>query len=133
MPLMQDRVGDYQSEQGREFLKSRSPLFRVDNIQRPLLIGQGAKDPRVKQPESDQIVHAMKEHQIPVTYMLFPEEGHGFDRPENNIAFFAVSEAFLAQHLGGEYEPIGDDFAGAKFEVPEGADVVPGLADAAIS
>ena len=63
----------------------------------------------------------MKEKKIPVTYMLYPEEGHGFDRPEDNMSFFAVSEAFLSQHLGGQYEQIGDSFEGAKFEVPEGA------------
>lgn len=129
MPMMQQRVGDYKSEEGREYLKTISPLYMVDKIKKPLLIGQGAKDPRVKQPESDQIVAAMKEKSIPVTYMLYPEEGHGFDRPENNISFFAVSEAFLSEHLGGRYEPIGDAFKGANFEVPEGADGVPGLSD----
>jgi dipeptidyl aminopeptidase/acylaminoacyl peptidase len=129
MPLMQDRVGDYKSKEGREFLKKCSPLFMVDKIKKPLLIGQGAQDPRVKQPESDQIVAAMKEKNIPVTYMLFPEEGHGFDRPENNISFFAVSEAFLSEHLGGRYEPIGEAFKGANFKVPEGAQGVPGLSE----
>ncbi|HMP80806.1 MAG TPA: S9 family peptidase, partial [Pirellulaceae bacterium] len=108
MSLMQTRVGDYRTEEGREFLRSRSPLFRVDQIRKPLLIGQGAQDPRVKQAESDQIVQAMQERGIPVTYMLYPEEGHGFDRPENNISFFAVTEAFLARHLGGRYEEIGN-------------------------
>ncbi len=130
MPMMKDRVGDYTTEEGQEFLKTRSPLFKVDQITRPLLIGQGAKDPRVKQPEADQIVGAMKERNIPVTYMLYPEEGHGFDRPENNKSFFAVTEAFLAQHLGGLYEPIGNDFEGANFTVPEGTAGVPGLPEA---
>ncbi len=130
MPMMKDRVGDYTSEEGQEFLKTRSPLYMVEKIKRPLLIGQGAKDPRVKQPEADQIVAAMKEKNIPVTYMLYPEEGHGFDRPENNISFFAVTEAFLAQHLGGNYEPIGNAFEGANFEVPEGENGVPGLSEA---
>jgi len=127
MSMMQDRVGNWKSEKGREELKKASPLFMVEKIKRPLLIGQGAKDPRVKQAEADQIVAAMKEKKIPVTYMLYPEEGHGFDRPENNMSFFAVSEAFLSQHLGGQYEQIGDSFEGAKFEVPEGAEGVPGL------
>ncbi len=127
MPMMKDRVGDWTTDEGRRALEKVSPLFHVDQIRRPLLIGQGAQDPRVKQSESDQIVAAMKQKNIPVTYMLYPEEGHGFDRPENNISFFAVSEAFLAEHLGGRYQPIGDDFKGAKFEVPAGADEVPGL------
>ncbi|MEM7453873.1 MAG: S9 family peptidase [Planctomycetota bacterium] len=130
MPMMQTRVGDYTSEEGREFLQTRSPLFKVDEITRPLLIGQGANDPRVKQEESDQIVAAMQEKKIPVTYMLYPEEGHGFDRPENNISFFAVSEVFLATHLGGRYQPLEGAFEGANVEVPAGSEDVPGLIEA---
>ena len=65
-----------------------------------------------------------------MTYVLFPDEGHGFARPENNLAFYAVAEAFLAKQLGGRYEPIGDDFAGSTITVPDGSDQVPGLADA---
>ncbi len=64
-----------------------------------MLIGQGANDPRVKQAESDQIVKSMQDKKIPVTYVLFPDEGHGFARPENRLAFYAVTEAFLANHL----------------------------------
>ncbi|MCA9208202.1 MAG: S9 family peptidase, partial [Planctomycetales bacterium] len=127
MPVMKTRVGDNSTEVGREFLESRSPLFFVDKIQRPLLIGQGKHDPRVKQSEADQIVAAMTEKKIPVTYMLFLEEGHGFAKPENRFAFYAVTEAFLAEHLGGRYEPIGEAFDGAVFEVPNGVDGVPGL------
>ena len=102
------RVGDISTEEGREFLWARSPLSKVDAIEKPLLIGQGANDPRVKQAESDQIVAALREHDIPVTYVLFPDEGHGFARPENNIAFWAIAEQFLAEHLGGRAEPVGD-------------------------
>ncbi|MCA9186222.1 MAG: S9 family peptidase [Pirellulaceae bacterium] len=130
MPVMKSRVGDHETEEGREFLLSRSPLQLVDRIQRPLLIGQGAQDPRVKKAEADQIVSAMQEHGIPVTYMLYPQEGHGFTRPENRFAFYAVTEAFLAEHLGGRYEQIGDAFAGAVFEVPVGKEQVPGLEQA---
>jgi dipeptidyl aminopeptidase/acylaminoacyl peptidase len=130
MPVMKLRVGDWTTEKGREFLKSRSPLFKVEEIQRPLLIGQGAQDPRVKQAEADQIVEAMNEKNIPVTYMLYPKEGHGFARPENRFAFYAVTEAFLAENLGGRYEEIGDAFEGADFVVPSGADQVPGLKQA---
>jgi dipeptidyl aminopeptidase/acylaminoacyl peptidase len=121
------RMGDHRTEEGRKLLKSRSPLTYVDRIIRPLLIGQGANDPRVNQAESDQIVHAMQEKNIPVTYVLYPDEGHGFARPENNISFFAVAEAFLAEHLGGRYEPIGSDFEGSSITVPVGAEFVPGL------
>ncbi len=127
MPVMKRRVGDYETDEGRAFLESRSPLFKVDEIKRPLLIAQGKFDPRVKQAESDQIVEAMTKSDIPVTYMLFQEEGHGFAKPENRFAFYAVTEAFLAEHLGGRYEAIGDAFDGAKFDVPSGKDQVPGL------
>ena len=128
--LFTSRVGDFRTEEGRELLVRRSPLTYVDDIQKPLLIGQGANDPRVKQSESDQIVQAMQENEIPVTYVLYPDEGHGFARPENNLSFFAVAEAFLAQCLGGRYEPIGGDLSGASMTVPAGSEHVPGLPEA---
>jgi len=124
------RMGDPETEEGRAWLTERSPLTRVDAIRRPLLIGQGANDPRVKQDESDQIVNAMTAKGIPVTYVLFPDEGHGFARAENSKAFNAVAEGFLAQCLGGRAQPIGDDFNGSSITVPTGADGVPGLAEA---
>ncbi|MEN1925421.1 S9 family peptidase [Luteimonas qiangzhengi] len=123
------RMGDPRTEEGRTWLTERSPLTHVDNISKPLLIGQGANDPRVKQAESDQIVDAMTGKDIPVTYVLFPDEGHGFARPENNMAFNAVAEGFLGQCLGGRAEPIGD-LTGSSIQVPAGADIVPGLAEA---
>ena len=88
-----------------EFLKERSPLFSAGRITKPLLIAQGANDPRVKQAESDQIVAAMRERGLPVEYIVFPDEGHGFARPENNRKFIAAAEAFLARYLGGRAEP----------------------------
>lgn len=124
------RVGDPRTEEGIELLRSRSPLHKAGNISRPLLIAQGANDPRVKQPESDQIVNAMKEKGLPVTYVLFPDEGHGFARPENSLAFNAIAEAFLAQCLGGRHEPIGEALLGSSVQVLEGADGVPGLSAA---
>jgi dipeptidyl aminopeptidase/acylaminoacyl peptidase len=124
------RVGDHRTEEGKKFLLERSPLSRVDAIKRPLLIGQGANDPRVKQAESDQIVNAMKAKGLPVTYVLYPDEGHGFARPENRISFFAVAEIFLAEHLGGTYQPAGDDLLGASITVPSGVEQIHGLADA---
>jgi dipeptidyl aminopeptidase/acylaminoacyl peptidase len=126
--LFKDRVGNWTTPEGRKFLEERSPLTRVDQIKRPLLIGQGANDPRVKQAESDQIVKAMQKHNIPVTYVLFPDEGHGFARPPNSLAFNAVAEAFLARHLGGRFEAIGTAFEGSSIRVPTGAEDVPGLA-----
>lgn len=124
------RMGDPATAIGKQWLSERSPLTRADRIRKPLLIGQGANDPRVKQDESDQIVNAMKAKQIPVTYVLFPDEGHGFKRPENSKAFNAVAEGFLGQCLGGRVQPIGQDFDGSSISVPEGADKVPGLGEA---
>jgi len=124
------RVGDHRTEEGRALLEVRSPLNYVDRIRRPLLIGQGANDPRVKQNESDQIVEAMLARNLSVVYAVYPDEGHGFARPENRMSFYAIAEAFLAQHLGGRYEPIGDDFQGSSITVPTGAEQLPGLREA---
>ncbi len=82
-----------------------------------MLIGHGANDVRCKVAESDQIVAAMTAKGIPVTYVVYPDEGHGFARPENNIAFNAITEAFLVRHLGGRSEPVGDDFKGSSHEI----------------
>jgi len=110
-------------------LLKRSPLELVDKIQRPLLIGQGANDPRVKQQVADQIVKAMQDKKIPVTYILYPDEGHGGLEPSRR-SFNAVTEAFLAEHLGGRFEPIGKDFEGSSIYVPAGAEQVPVVAEA---
>ena len=91
------RVGNVDTEE--EFLKSRSPLFFADRIKIPLLIAQGANDPRVKQAESEMIVEALRRKGKPVEYLLFPDEGHGFARPENKLKFYAAAERFLEKHL----------------------------------
>ncbi|MCB1022192.1 MAG: S9 family peptidase [Acidobacteria bacterium] len=104
-PLMHQfrvRVGDIEKE--RDFLEARSPLFKADSIRIPLLIVQGANDPRVKQAESDQIVAALRGKGKEVDYLLYPDEGHGFSRPENRMAFYAGAEQFLARYLGGRVE-----------------------------
>src|SRR6185295_18457718 len=124
------RVGDPATPEGRKFLNARSPLFRASKIQRPLLIGQGANDPRVKQSEANQIVYAMRKKGLPVTLVLYSDEGHGFTRPENRLSFYAISEAFLAQCLGGAAEPIGDDFKGSSVAVPAGKEHIQGLKEA---
>lgn len=128
--LMTKQIGDHRTEDGRKFLESRSPLTFVEKINKPLLIGQGANDPRVKQAESDQIVAAMEKKKIPVTYVLYPDEGHGFARPPNRMSFYAVAEIFLAEVLGGRIEPIGDDFKGSTITVPVGEEHVPGVKEA---
>jgi dipeptidyl aminopeptidase/acylaminoacyl peptidase len=124
------RIGDPRAEEGRKLLRERSPLTNADRIKKPLLIAQGANDPRVKKAESDQIVGAMKAKNLPVTYVLYPDEGHGFARPQNRLSFYAVAEGFLAPCLGGRSEPIGRDLDGSSVTVPEGASIVPGLAEA---
>ena len=102
LAMFNKRVGNPETEE--EFLKSRSPLFKVDQIEIPILIAQGANDPRVKQAKSEQIVEAMKKKGLAYEYMLFPDEGHGFARPENRLKFYAAAEKFLAKHLSGRYE-----------------------------
>lgn len=98
LAAMHKRVGNPDTEEA--FLQSRSPLFKVDNIKIPLLIVQGANDPRVKQREAEQIVEAMKKKNIAYEYLLFPDEGHGFAKPENRLTFYRAAEKFLAKHLG---------------------------------
>jgi len=125
-----ERMGNPNTPEGLAMLKERSPLYSADKITKPLLIGQGANDPRVNQAESDQIVAAMKAKGIPVTYVLYPDEGHGFAKPANNIAFNAVTENFLATCLGGRAEPIGETVGNSTAEIVEGAEFVQGLGDA---
>jgi dipeptidyl aminopeptidase/acylaminoacyl peptidase len=100
--LFHQRVGNPATD--AEFLWSRSPLSRAASIKTPLLIAQGANDPRVKQAESEQIVAALRDAGIDYEYMLFPDEGHGFAKPENRLKFYAAAERFLARHLGGRAE-----------------------------
>lgn len=127
LETLTSRVGDHRTEEGRALLTRHSPLTRAAAIRRPLLIAQGANDPRVKQAESDQIVQAMQAKDIPVTYLLYPDEGHGFARPENNLSFYATAEAFLAKFLGGRFEPVGDDFEGSSIQIVTGKEEVPGI------
>jgi dipeptidyl aminopeptidase/acylaminoacyl peptidase len=115
-------LGDPDTEEGRALLRDRSPLHRAGNIRRPLLIAQGANDPRVKRSESDRMVAAMKANGVPVMYLLFSDEGHGFVRPENQLAFVAVAENFLAECLGGEAAPITpEELQATSMQVLEGA------------
>jgi dipeptidyl aminopeptidase/acylaminoacyl peptidase len=109
------RMGNIDDPKDAELIHKASPLFKADKIVRPLLIGQGANDPRVKQAEAEQIVAAIEKSGGKVTYVLYPDEGHGFARPENRIDFNARAEAFLAEHLGGRVEPMkGDRYPGSS-------------------
>lgn len=104
--MFQLRVGDPTSRNGRKELKEKSPLYFVDQIKTPLMIVQGANDPRVKKAESDQIVKALQKAKKEVVYLCAMDEGHGFAHPQNNLAFLAAAEKFLADHLGGRYQAL---------------------------
>jgi acylaminoacyl-peptidase len=121
------RIGDPRTDEGRALLQSRSPLHRAGAITKPMLIGHGANDVRCKVAESDQIVAAMTAKGISAIYVVYPDEGHGFARPENDLAFKAIMEAFLARHLGGRAEPVGDDFAGSSHQIRAGDELLPEL------
>ena len=126
--VFHSRMGNPQTPEGKALLEAASPLTHAARIERPLLIAQGANDPRVKQAESEQIVAAMKRHRLPVSYAVFPDEGHGFARPENNIAFFGVMEAFLSAHLGGSYLPLTRaELDASSMQLKEGRRGIPGL------
>jgi acetyl esterase/lipase len=99
-----------------------------DNPDYQTVQAQGMQDVRVVPAESEQMVRALKEKGVAVTYITFRDEGHGFVRPENRLAFNAVVEAFLAKHLGGRYQPIGDDFTGSTIKIETGGELVPGRA-----
>jgi dipeptidyl aminopeptidase/acylaminoacyl peptidase len=124
------RVGDPRTEEGRAHLYARSPIHFVDRVREPMLIAQGSHDSRVPQAESDSMVAALERRGVRVTYLLFPDEGHGFHRAGNAAAFNAVTEAFLAANLGGRCEPLSNQLDDSSVEVPVGASRVPGLAEA---
>jgi dipeptidyl aminopeptidase/acylaminoacyl peptidase len=102
--IFTERLGDPATPEGRAQLERQSPLNSANKMKAPLLVIQGANDPRVKKAESDQIVVALRERGFPVEYIVAPDEGHGFARPVNNMAAFAAAEKFLAKHLGGRYQ-----------------------------
>jgi dipeptidyl aminopeptidase/acylaminoacyl peptidase len=122
-------VGDPADPEQREDLLSRSAITRIDDIKVPLLVGQGGNDPRVTKQEADQLVEAMQAKGLPVTYINYPDEGHGFQKPENRMSFFAAMEGFLGTCLGGRVQPIGESFEGSSAEVLAGAEYVDGLED----
>ena len=116
--------GDPRTEEGRKLLAERSPIHKVDNIRKPMLIFHGVNDVRCKIAESDSIVAAMQAKNIPVSYVVYPDEGHGFARPPNRLSYVAMAEAFLSRHLGGALEPIGHDLEGSSHEVRAGAELI---------
>jgi dipeptidyl aminopeptidase/acylaminoacyl peptidase len=116
--------GDPRTEEGRKLLAERSPINKVDNIKKPMLIFHGLNDVRCKVAESDTIVAAMRAKNIPVTYIVYPDEGHGFQKPSNRLSYIAIAEAFFARHLGGACEAVGEDLEGSSHEVRAGADIL---------
>ena len=129
--FMYRSYGDPRTEEGRALLAERSPLHKVDRISKPMLIFHGANDVRCKVAESDAIVAAMQSKGIPVTYVVFPDEGHGFRKPENQLAYRAIAEAFFARQLGGACEPMGENLNGSSHEVQAGAEILSELTVAA--
>ena len=119
------RMADPSDTEGEEWLKSQSPLFFADSIVAPLMVVQGKNDPRVIERESDQIVVALRDRGFPVEYLNAPDEGHGFARPVNNMAFVAAMEKFLATHIGGRYqESMSEEVAKRLAEISVNVDTV---------
>lgn len=125
--LWTTRVGDFRTEEGRSFLAQRSPITFADQITKPILIGQGAQDPRVDRSETEMVVETVRAAGVPVTLVVYPDEGHGISKPANRLAFFAVTEAFLARHLGGRSEPVGRAFEDSSITIPVGEKLVAGV------
>ncbi|HJM84597.1 MAG TPA: S9 family peptidase [Candidatus Marinimicrobia bacterium] len=120
-------VGDPRTEDGRKLLQARSPINFAHQTINPILIGQGKNDSRVPQVQSDNMVEKMVENGAKVTYVVFPDEGHGFNRQENIFAFWGITELFLAKYLGGRAEPIGDKLEGSSASIPVGINHIRGL------
>jgi dipeptidyl aminopeptidase/acylaminoacyl peptidase len=114
--IFYERMGDPNTPEGKALLTERSPLTYADKITTPLLVAQGANDPRVNRREADQIVIALRDRGYPVEYLVAPDEGHGFARPVNNMALFMSAEKFLAKHLGGRYQEGGTEDAVARLK-----------------
>ncbi|ABV84795.1 S9 family peptidase [Rickettsia massiliae] len=114
LSIYKTRIGPWDTEEEKEFLRQRSPINFVDNIKKPLFIAQGVHDVRVVQAESEQIVNSMQAKHIPVVYALYKDEGHGFAKPGNRISYYALAEQFLAKILKGRAEHIGNDLKNAN-------------------
>jgi dipeptidyl aminopeptidase/acylaminoacyl peptidase len=123
-------LGDPRTEEGRKLLKERSPFNYAQNTKGDMLIVQGANDVRVPTREAEQVVAAMQKAGVRVTYLLYPDEGHGIIRPENNRSFLAISEVFFGQCLGGRYSALTRELEGSSVKVPAGIQYIPGLEQA---
>ena len=101
--LLYDELGDPAEDEER--LRRISPLFHAENIRSPLIVLQGANDPRVLQVESDEIVEAVRANGVPVEYLVFPDEGHGFQNRANEVEGYRAILDFLEEHLRGSGAP----------------------------
>jgi len=132
----EDQMGKDQADAGDaeaiKFLRSRSPVNYAHRVRGQLLIGQGANDSWVPMEQSDRMVENLVAGGAKVTYVIYPDEGHGFMKPANSLSFFALTEAFFAQCLGGRSEPIGYALNGSSIQVPVGKEHIPGLAAALV-
>jgi dipeptidyl aminopeptidase/acylaminoacyl peptidase len=125
--------GDPRTAAGRRYLQDRSPQTHVDRLVRPVLVAQGANDPRVREVQSDRFVAALQRRGVDVTYLVFPDEGHGFAREVNLLAYAAVAESFLHRCLGGALQPIDGALQGSSMQIPVGVARIPGLASALVA
>ena len=110
------RMGDPTTPEGKKQLERQSPLNSAAKIKTPLLVVQGANDPRVKKAESDQIVIALRDRGFPVEYLVAPDEGHGFQRPVNNMAMYVAIEKFLSKHLEGRVQETASAEVGTRLK-----------------
>jgi dipeptidyl aminopeptidase/acylaminoacyl peptidase len=126
--LYHNEVGDPSTPEGRARMRDQSPLIHAGQMRNPLLVVQGANDPAVKPYQAEKMVAAVKAAGVPVIYLFYPDEGHGFVRAENNLSFAGVAEQFLARCLGGRAQPLtSDEIKASSVQVPEGVDLIPGL------
>ena len=128
-----ERVGDPATQDGLALLRAQSPSLHATSITRPLLLVEGAKDPEMNQDDTQTIVRTLQKNNVPVTYVIYPDEGASLARPANQLSFYAITESFLGKCLDGSVEPIGDALKGSSIQVVDGADRVPGLVRALTS
>lgn len=128
--MMAQRIGEFRTDEGRKFLESRSPVTHADQIDDPLLVVQGGNDPRVPPSETEQILEALKGSDVPVTYLYYPDEGHGLRQPANRLTSFAAMEQFFGKCIGGRTGDWPDDVGESSVEVRRGAEYVPRLKEA---
>jgi dipeptidyl aminopeptidase/acylaminoacyl peptidase len=121
-------LGDPDTPRGRAALYDESPIHFAQQARGSLLIAQGGEDTRVPVDQAQRMVDALRAAQVPVTYLVYPEEGHGVVRPGNRRSFYAITEAFFGHCLGGDYTPLSLQLDEANVRIPVGADLVPGLA-----